>query len=87
MTAGGRVTLVWAVLVLATMASWLASDEAGGRWPSAAMLAVLAIAMLKIRLIGMHFMDLRTAPVGLRRWFTAYVLVVFTVLAVIGLTV
>ncbi len=44
-------------------------------------------AMLKVRLIGLHFMDLRVAPTPLRLLFEGYVLAVFAALAILDLVV
>ena len=71
-----RVTIVWLGLVLATMLSWwLGTDHgftgADGRTIGTAI--VLAVAFLKIRFIGMHFMELRTAPLVLRIVFEGWV--------------
>ena len=67
-----RATAVWALLVAATLALWwLGSGEGDGRAASA---AILAIAFLKVHLVGRHFMELRTAPVRLRRALDLYVL-------------
>jgi len=64
--------VVWLVLVTATLVSW--SLRAIG-------LAVLAVAFVKVRLVGLYFMELRTAPVPLRLAFEAWVVVVGAVLA------
>jgi hypothetical protein len=40
-----------------------------------------------VRLIGMHFMDLRVAPLALRALFEGYVLAVFLVLVALDVFV
>jgi hypothetical protein len=45
-----------------------------------ATVAVVAIAFLKVHLVGAHFMELRHAPRSLRLLFTAWVVVVGAVL-------
>jgi hypothetical protein len=71
-----RIGVVWGVLVLATAVSWLTGTEFGNRSDTAATAALLAVAFFKVRLVGLHFMDLRGAPRGLRLWFEAYIAIV-----------
>jgi cytochrome c oxidase subunit IV len=85
MTATRRVTLVWALLLALTFGSFLVGIEQGAGFASAAAVIIIGIALLKVRLIGIHFMDLRVAPVALRALFEGYVLLVFVVL--VGLDV
>ena len=42
----------------------------------------MLVAFIKVRLVGLHFMELRSAPLALRTLFEAYVVVVFTVVIV-----
>ncbi len=88
MTATRRLTLVWAVLLALTFGSFVvgieqSADLAGG----AAAIAIIGIALFKVRLIGLHFMDVRIAPTALRVLFEGYVLVVFAALVVLDLVV
>ncbi|MGV9664349.1 cytochrome C oxidase subunit IV family protein [Nocardia niigatensis] len=53
--------------------SWLTGTEFGNRSESAVTILLLAVSFFKIRLIGLHFMDIRTAPRRLRVWFEAYI--------------
>lgn len=75
MEAQGRtVTLVWIALMLATIAStWGVSGAAVGA--GVGTTAVLLIAAFKLRLVLLHFMELRHAPLPLRLAFEAWVLV------------
>ncbi|MFE2996947.1 cytochrome C oxidase subunit IV family protein [Nocardia sp. NPDC059246] len=73
MTTTRRIGLVWAVLIAATGVSWLTGTEFGNRSESAVTVLLLAVSFFKIRLIGLQFMDIRTAPRGLRAWFEAYI--------------
>jgi hypothetical protein len=66
-----KLAAVWALLVVATITSW----SLGG-----AAVAVLALAFVKVRLVGLHFMELRSAPVPLRLLFEGWVVVVCSVL-------
>ena len=76
MTPAGRprITAAWLLLGLATLVSWeSARSDAGLRLATS---AVLAIAFVKARCIGLEFMELRTAPLPLRLIFEAWVAVV-----------
>jgi caa(3)-type oxidase subunit IV len=87
MTAARRVTLVWLALLALTFASFVVGVEQGAGVASAAAVVIIGVALFKVRLIGIHFMDLRVAPRPLRLIFEGYVLVVFIVLVVIDLAV
>ncbi|BDB44230.1 MULTISPECIES: cytochrome C oxidase subunit IV family protein [Mycobacterium] len=80
MTATRRVTLVWVLLLVLTFGSFLVGIEQGAGFASVGAIIIVGIALFKVRLIGVHFMDLRSAPLALRALFEAYVLVVFLVL-------
>jgi hypothetical protein len=64
---------VFPALVLATLSSWLLGVE--GSMSTAIGCAVVVIALIKVRLVGLHFMELRNAPVALRGVFEVYVAV------------
>lgn len=71
-----RETVVWGALVLATVASFVVGTDHGlsGRdTKTAGTCAVLAVAFVKIHFIGMHFMELRRAPLALRLAFDGWV--------------
>lgn len=87
MTVTRRVTLVWAVLMGLTFASFIVGVEQGAGVASAAAVVIIGIAVFKVRLIGMHFMDVRTAPRALRLVFGGYVLAVFATLVTLDLVV
>jgi hypothetical protein len=72
-TPAGRTRLgaAWLLLVLATLISWESARGDGSL--RLATSAVLAIAFLKVRCIGLEFMELRTAPLPLRLIFEAWV--------------
>lgn len=65
-----RAGVSWLILVAATLASWLVGAEHGTG--SMVAVVVLAIAAVKIRLVGLDFMELRHAPVPLRVAFELY---------------
>ena len=65
----GRLTLVWMLLVVVTFVSWwLAARGESGRLEAnlAVTAGVVAIALVKTRLVFWHFMEIRTAPSWLR---------------------
>ena len=77
-----RTTVVWALLVLATVVSWTLGVEAG-TGVQAGIVIVLLIAFTKVRYVGLEFMGLREANPILRGLFETWVVVVGGV--VIGL--
>ncbi|GAB3390389.1 cytochrome C oxidase subunit IV family protein [Amycolatopsis echigonensis] len=70
-----RVFLVWVVLVVATAASWwLGADHPlAGVAGHAGSALVVVIAFVKVRYVGLDFMDLRSAPAPLRLAFTLWI--------------
>jgi hypothetical protein len=77
-SSGTRITAVWLILVVATLVSW--ESARAGSDQGLATSAVLAIAFVKVRFIGLEFMELRTAPLPLRLAFELWLLVVCSVL-------
>lgn len=79
-----RVTLVWLLLIVATLASWIlgVGHELPDEW---AAIGILCIAFAKVHCVGAYFMELRHAPVALRVVFSAWNVVV--ALMLIGLYV
>lgn len=70
-----RVVVVWLALMVATGVSWAIGTEHGppvqGIRIGAA--AALAIAFVKVRYVGLEFMELRGAPPTLRWTFEGWV--------------
>ena len=66
MTTTRRLTLVWAALLALTFGSMLVGVEQGAGFASTAAIILIGVAMVKVRMIGLHFMDLRVAPAPLR---------------------
>ena len=62
----------WLFLVAATVLSWAIGAEHGTG--STVAVLVLGIAAIKVRLVGLDFMELRHAPIPLRAAFEAYCL-------------
>jgi hypothetical protein len=75
-----RLLLLWLALVLATGLSWLLGADATDLDSQAVGSAVIVVAFVKFRLVGLHFMHLRTAPALLRGLFEGYVVVVASTL-------
>jgi hypothetical protein len=74
-----RSTWVWAGLIVATLVSWdLGSDHATG---SVIAIVVLGVAVIKVRFVGLDFMELRNAPMLLRTAFEGYCVALWCVLA------
>ena len=78
----GRFTLVWVLLVAATAVTLWVGTDYGLPSGNARALLILAIAFIKVRFIGLYFMELRTAPLLLQALFETYC--VFVCLAMMG---
>jgi hypothetical protein len=74
-----RSTLVWMILVVATLASWALGSE--HRIGSEIGVVVLAIGLIKVRFVGLDFMELRNAPLALRAIFETYCVALWCILA------
>lgn len=78
-----RVTWVWLALIAATLISFrLVTDHPTGA-ASVSVGVAIAVGFVKVRYVGLEFMELRSAPRALRRAFEAWVLVVGTTLVVL----
>lgn len=73
----------WLFLVAATVLSWAVGAEHGTG--STVAVLVLGIAAIKVRLVGLDFMELRHAPIALRAAFEAYCLGLWAVLSALYL--
>jgi len=74
-----RAGLSWLVLIAATLVSYaMGADHGTG---SVMAVVVLGIAAIKIRLVGLDFMELRSAPISLRVAFEGYCLVLWGLLS------
>jgi len=71
----------WTLLTAATSVSWYLGDGHGA--VDVASVAVLAVAFVKVYLVGREFMELRTAPTALHTLFAGWCTVVCT--ALVGL--
>ena len=80
-TPSRRITSVWLLLVAATLFSWQSS--AAGQDPRLASSAVLIIAFIKARFVGLEFMELRHAPVPLRLLFEGWIVAICATLLIL----
>jgi hypothetical protein len=80
-----RITLVWLVLIAATLTSLLVGTDNIVTSVKLASVIVIVIAFIKVRFVGRYFMELRDAPVPLMLIFEGYCLVVCTALVVMFL--
>ena len=71
-------TRVWLILIAAAVSSWVVSEHSNA--VKVATSAVVLIAALKVRLIAMHFMELRWRP---RPWRILFELWIVGVMAII----
>ena len=74
-----RSTFVWLALVAVTIVSWAVGADHGVG--SGVAVVVLALALIKVRFVGLDFMELRNAPLLLRGAFEAYCIILWMVLA------
>lgn len=72
--------IVWTALVVFTLASFALGGEHLIEDYTVAAAVVVGIAALKIRLVGIHFMELRHAPLALRAFFEVYCALLFIVI-------
>lgn len=79
--ARGRAGVSWLVLIAATLVSYALGAEHGVGSVMVVVVVVLGIAAFKIRLVGLDFMELRSAPIPLRAAFEGYCLVLWAVLS------
>jgi hypothetical protein len=86
-TTDRRLVWVWALLLALTLGSLVLGIEQSPGLATVAAVIIVGVAMIKVRLIGAHFMDLRVAPRPLRWIFDGYVLAVFLVLSALDLAV
>jgi hypothetical protein len=74
-------SVVWLILVVLTAISWALGTEHGfGTHHVPASLVIIAVAVFKVRLVGLYFMELRAAPLALRGIFEGYCVVLLALL-------
>lgn len=76
-SADRKLVVRWAILLALTLLSF---ESAWGiawlRDPAAAIAVVISVAMLKVRIVILEFMEIREAPWALRAPFEAWVLAI-----------
>ena len=75
-----KVSAIWLLLVVLTTVSWWLADgwvPENTRQLSTITVALVGLAMFKIRLVVLHFMEIGGAPWGLRGALEAWIVVVF----------
>ncbi len=74
-----NVTVVWLVLIAVTAVSWWFGmgpwENQPDHWPTATSL-MLVLAFIKVHLVMRYFMEVRTAPVLLKRICDVWVIAV-----------
>ncbi|MGA8547802.1 MAG: cytochrome C oxidase subunit IV family protein [Mycobacterium sp.] len=65
-------SVAWLVLVALTLVSWSLGHGHGNGPRVSASLIIIVISVFKVRLVGLHFMELREAPWFLRGIFEGY---------------
>jgi hypothetical protein len=67
-------SVAWAILTALTVVSWALGTQHGfgGGHHVPASLVIIVVAVFKIRLVGLYFMELREAPLALRGIFEGY---------------
>jgi hypothetical protein len=82
--AGLRIEVaVWAAMMAATLVSWWLGDGHGAM--RMATTIVFAVGFGKVYLVGRYFMELRSAPFGLRFVFAAWCVAVFMTISALYL--
>jgi hypothetical protein len=79
-------TAIWLFLILLTGFSWWLSASGAGRPMQAAHMvttSMFLVAFFKVRMVGMHFMEMKHAPLPLRLLFEVWA--VGACAAIIGL--
>jgi len=74
-----RITVVWVLLVLATLASFTLGHGVAIEFRSATV-AIIVIALIKVRYVMLEFMELRCAPPMLRALSEGWIVLVGSIL-------
>lgn len=80
-------SVAWLVLVALTVTSWMLGTQHGfgGANHLPASLVIVLVAVFKVRLVGLYFMELRDAPWPLRGVFEAYCVALLLLLSLLYL--
>jgi uncharacterized membrane protein len=77
--------IVWFVLIAATLLSWYLGSDHGVHNHRLATVVIMLVAFIKVRFVGLYFMELRAAPTLLRAIFETHCAVVFAVVVIVYL--
>ena len=77
-----KASAAWLALVALTITQWAIGthDGVSGPYHVPASVVIFFVAVFKVRLVGLYFMELREAPLALRAAFETYCAVLITVL-------
>lgn len=76
-----RVTVVWlGLLALTILTTWVLSKDIVG--PTVAVTGIFVVAAVKVRLVMLDFMELRTAPLPVRVVFEGWIAAVTVLILV-----
>jgi len=70
------ITVVWLILIAATLFSWWMGTDHGFKNEDLVGSLVLLVAFIKVRFVGLYFMEHRHSPIPLRIIFEVWCLVV-----------
>lgn len=75
-------SIAWLALTALTLISWALGTQhgLGGADHVPASLVIFVVAVFKVRLVGLYFMELREAPLALRGIFEGYCVVLLGLL-------
>jgi heme/copper-type cytochrome/quinol oxidase subunit 4 len=79
------ISAIWGVLIAATLTSWWLGTDHGVSSKETASVLILLVAFVKVRFVGLYFMELRHAPLPLRLIFEGWCAVVSTTVIVMYL--
>jgi len=79
------ISAVWGLLIVATLISWWLGTDHGVDDLQTASVLVLLVAFVKVRFVGLYFMELRHAPIALRLLFEIWCAVVCATVVVMYL--
>ena len=70
------ITVIWGILIVATLTSWWLGTDHGFKNEDLVGSLVLLVAFIKVRFVGLYFMEHRHSPIPLRIIFEVWCLVV-----------
>lgn len=68
----GPFMVVWFILIAATLVTWYLGSDHGIHNHHTATVAILLVAFIKVRFVGLYFMELQDAPLTLRVIFEVF---------------